>query len=69
MRTNPTPSSPRQTVTPTAPAERRNRTRLRDLCDEVLASFRAASSRETISEQDRRDSMDILAAIAPLSRR
>jgi hypothetical protein len=69
MRSNPTPSSSHQSITPTAPADRRNRTRLRDLCDEVLASFRAASSRETISEQDRRDSIDILSAIAPLSRR
>lgn len=52
-----------------APAERRRRTRLRDLCDEVIASFRAASSREIISEQDRAESVDLLSRIAPLSRR
>lgn len=67
MRTPRTSLRPVST-TPAAPADRRSRARLRDLCDEVLASFRAASSRELISEQDRRESAAILAQIAPLSR-
>jgi len=36
-----------------ASSDRRQRSRLRDLCDEVLASFRVASGRDPISEQDR----------------
>ena len=51
-----------------APAERRNRVRLRDLCDEVLASFRAASAREVITEQERNDSRAILSKITGLPR-
>jgi hypothetical protein len=34
-------------------SDRRERTRVRDLCDEVLASFRVAADRDPISEQDR----------------
>lgn len=64
-----TASAPRSQSTPSAaPADRRSRTRLRDLCDEVLASFRAASSRETITEHDRAEGRALLARIAPLSR-
>lgn len=58
--------------TPTTPipaADRRSKVRLRDLCDEVLASYRAASQREVISEQVRAESLSFLARIAPLSRR
>lgn len=36
-----------------APADRRQRARLRDLCDEVLASYRMARQPEQFSEQDR----------------
>ena len=69
MRTSTTSAAPRRSLTAAAPAERRNRTRLRDLCDEVLASFRAASHREVISEQERAESLSVLALIAPLARR
>ena len=61
-------NSPTTATPQPAPVERRNRTRLRDLCDEVLASYRAASSREVISEQDRRESFAILSQIATLAR-
>ena len=47
-------------------SERRNRSRLRDLCDEVLASHRAASGRDVISESDRVDARLMLARIAPM---
>lgn len=53
----------------TAPTERRNRVRLRELCDEVLASFRVASSREVITEQERTESRALLSQIAPLALR
>jgi hypothetical protein len=43
--------------------DRRQRTRLRDLCDEVLASFRLASGRDPISEQDRRAAMELMPGI------
>jgi hypothetical protein len=50
------------------PSDRRKRSRLRDLCDEVLASFRVASGRETISEQDRAAAKQILPKLIPLGR-
>lgn len=34
--------------------DRRTRPRLRELCDEVLASFRAATDRDLFSDEDRR---------------
>lgn len=46
-------------------SDRRRRTRLRDLCDEVLASFRLASDRDPISEQDREEAMTVLSRVAP----
>jgi hypothetical protein len=49
------------------PSDRRNRRRLRELCDEVLASYRVASDRDVISESDRLDARRMLATIAPLS--
>jgi hypothetical protein len=48
--------------------ERRQRERLRDLCDEVLASFRLAADRDPISEQDRATAMQLLPQVAPLAR-
>jgi len=48
------------------PSDRRNRRRLRELCDEVLASYRLASDRDVISESDRADARAMLASIAPL---
>jgi hypothetical protein len=46
-------------------SDRRRRTHLRDLCDEVLASFRLASDRDPISEQDRQAAMELLPQVAP----
>ena len=48
------------------PSDRRNRRRLRDLCDEVLASYRVANERDVISESDRADARMMLSRIAPL---
>jgi hypothetical protein len=47
-------------------SDRRNRRRLRELCDEVLASYRIASDRDVITESDRADARQVLASIAPL---
>lgn len=46
-----------------APANRRSRLRLRDLCDEVLASFRVAHERDVISDADRQDARTLLAGL------
>ena len=62
------PRSLRSTSGAILPPERRNRSRLRDLCDEVIASFRVASGRETISEQDRAAAKQILPKLIPLGR-
>lgn len=45
--------------------ERRERSRLRELCDEVLASFRVAQSRELISEGELAESRALLATMTP----
>jgi hypothetical protein len=45
-------------------SDRRRRNRLRDLCDEVLASFRVAADRDPISEQDRAIASEMLKGLA-----
>jgi hypothetical protein len=49
-------------------SNRRRRNRLRDLCDEVLASFRLAADRDPISEQDREAATELLPRFAPIRR-
>lgn len=46
--------------------ERRQRSRLRELCDEVLASFRVAQERELISEREMAESRALLATMTPV---
>lgn len=50
---------------PTVAPNRRQRLRLRDLCDEVLASFRLAREREVISDAEREDAQAALAGLGP----
>jgi hypothetical protein len=50
---------------PTVAPNRRQRLRLRDLCDEVLASFRAARERDVITDDERRDARTALAGLGP----
>ena len=50
------------------PANRRSRVRLRELCDEVLASFRVARERDLISDGDRQAAQAVLAQVAPTRR-
>ena len=49
-------------------ANRRSRVRLRELCDEVLASFRVARERDLISDGERQDARALLAQVAPTPR-
>ncbi|HET9425340.1 MAG TPA: hypothetical protein VFO55_08220 [Gemmatimonadaceae bacterium] len=51
----------------TTQSERRSRRRLRELCDEVLASHRIAHDRDVISDADRADARMILSRVAPLA--
>jgi hypothetical protein len=50
-------------------SERRTRIRLRELCDEVLASYRLAHGDDVLSDGERREAASLLARIAPLPRR
>jgi hypothetical protein len=49
------------------PDNRRTRHHLRELCDEVLASYRAANARELFAEDERNEARAILARIVPLA--
>ena len=51
-----------------ATSDRRQRARLRDLCDEVLASFRLATGHDPISEQDRQEAKELMRGLAPMRR-
>ena len=48
--------------------DRRSKTRLRDLCDEILASYRVARGQDVVSAEDRKTARDLLKGIAPTSR-
>jgi hypothetical protein len=45
--------------------DRRQRARLRELCDEVLASYRVASGSEPLSAQERREARTMLDGFTP----
>lgn len=62
-------SSSRSAATPKAvPADRRSRTRLRDLCDEVLASFRMARQADPFSEEERAEGRALVSMVARQAR-
>ena len=46
-------------------ADRRHKLRLRELCDEVLASYRVATGREPLSDVERREARAMLAGLTP----
>ena len=48
---------------------RRTRLRLRELLDEVLASHRVATSRDPLTDDDRRAADALLGTVAPTLRR
>ncbi|HEU4628332.1 MAG TPA: hypothetical protein VFS08_01255 [Gemmatimonadaceae bacterium] len=62
------PRPPRPAGPRTVPNDRRTRRRLRGLCDEVLASYRVASGRDPLTDEDRRAARALLAGLAPLPR-
>ncbi|GJG87039.1 hypothetical protein tb265_22200 [Gemmatimonadetes bacterium T265] len=45
--------------------DRRRRAHLRELCDEVLASFRVARGRDMLSDGDRQTARTLLAQLTP----
>lgn len=49
-------------------SDRRSRERLRELCDEVIASYRAATAGDPLSAADRAEAERLLAQVAPLPR-
>jgi hypothetical protein len=46
---------------------RRTRLRLRELCDEVLASYRVATERDPLPQDERATARELLARVAPLA--
>ena len=48
-----------------APDERRTHHRLRELCDEVIASFRVARGSELLSASERAEANQILSQLTP----
>ena len=63
--TSPSAAADRAATDAPAAANRRSRLRLRDLCDEVLASFRAARERDVITDAEREDARSTLAGLNP----
>jgi hypothetical protein len=61
-------TSPNRRASRRAVADRRQLPRLRELCDEVLASFHVANGQDPISEQDRAVAMELMRGVAPLQR-
>ena len=49
------------------PDNRRTRHHLRELCDEVLASYRAAKAHELFADDERNAARVILARIVPIA--
>ena len=49
-----------------AGADRRSRRNLRELCDEVLASYRQATDGPMLSDSERREAEAMLADLTPL---
>ena len=46
--------------------ERRTRHRLRELCDEVIASYRAAKGYQLFSDRDRDEAYALMGQLAPV---
>ena len=55
----------RRSATRPATISRRTRLRLRELCDEVLASHRAASGRAPLSDEVRAEAATLLRGVIP----
>ena len=46
-------------------SDRRTRARLRELCEEVLASYRLAQGQDVVTDEDREVAEQVLRGIAP----
>ena len=62
------------TIATTRPArgsttDRRSRRRFRELCDEVLASWRVAADRDLWTDHERAEARALLARMAPVPQR
>jgi len=57
------PSGPRRSR-----GDRRTRARLRELCEEVLASYRVARGKDVLTDEDRRAADELLARMGPTVR-
>ena len=59
-------TSPNRRASRRADTDRRQRVHLRDLCDEVLASFHVANGQDPISEQDREAARVLMRGVGPM---
>ena len=66
MQTTPHPTADARTTTDAAPTERRTRHRLRELCDEVIASYRAAKGFQLFSDKDRAEAYALMGHLVPV---
>jgi hypothetical protein len=57
-------AAPRRQRTDRRSGDRRTKSRLRELCDEVLASYRAARGKDVVTEQDRAEAKELLKDLA-----
>lgn len=48
-----------------ASSDRRTRSRLRELCDEVLASYRIAQGQDLVTSEDRQAAEQVLRTLTP----
>ena len=55
----------RRAAARTATISRRTRLRLRELCDEVLASYRTATGRAPLTDEDRAEASALLREVVP----
>ena len=46
-------------------SDRRTRSRLRELCDEVLASYRLAQGQDVVTDEDREAAVQVLRGLTP----
>lgn len=71
MQTTPHAIADAQTTIVPAYTERRTKHRLRELCDEVIASYRAATGYQLFSENERQEAHAMLGNLlkAPAGRR
>jgi len=59
-------TSPNRRASRRPDSDRRQRVHLRDLCDEVLASFHVANGQDPISEQDREAARELMRGVGPM---